>query len=226
MRTIGVSILCGAIGIGLLRVFYAAVRLEWPSNYVTTTRRFGLVVNRTVRRYLLFILAPVYLVSLLMSTLAARERGLAWLVALAIGIGHGLQNHGSPALIIIRHNPRQIWTPDVLLQLGLILASLMAAIAGGFGPGPFGFVVPPIDEFFKALWTSAAVALIGIMVLNTTERRTRPGDLFDTAERSAEVDLVAYAVQRAKETSTDPDVSIHGWGVARGVEDGCGRHAV
>lgn len=208
MREISVAGLFGFIGVGLLHVFYRAVRVEWPSNYVTMTRRFGLVVNRSVQRYLLFILSPVYLVSLLMSTMAHREDAVGVLAALIVGVGHGFLNHGLPMIRAIRGSLRHASKPDAILQLVLVAASVAVALLGGLGPGPLGFVVPPIDEFFKAVWTAVFVAVLGVVVLNATRERRDVGDLYDVAVQAAPWGLVNRARQKAVEANADPDLVL------------------
>jgi hypothetical protein len=208
MRQLSIAVLFGLLGVGLLHVFYGAVRLEWPSNYVTMTRSFGLVVNRSVQRYLLFILSPVYLVSLLMSTMAHREKAAGAFTALIIGLGHSFMNHGLPMVRAIRNSRRHAWRPDTLLQLSLAALSIAAALLGGLGPGPFGFVVPPLDEFFKAIWTAVFVAVLGVVVLDATRMRHQAGDLYDIAVREAPWRLVDHAQQKAKEAGADPDLVV------------------
>jgi hypothetical protein len=63
--------------------------------------------------------------------------------------------------------------------------------------------VPPVDEFFKALWTGAFVSVIAVIALNTTNQRRGPGDLADTARREADDELTTYARNRAREAGTD-----------------------
>jgi hypothetical protein len=208
LKSLILAVACGAIGIALLRLFYRAVRLEWPSNYVTMTRSFGLIVNRSVQRYLLFVLLPVYLVSLLMSTITAREKASGWAVALIIGIGFGITNHAYPVFKALLRSWRNFRGPDGLLRIGLTLLSIGAALLGGFGPGPFDFVIPPIDEFFKAVWTTIFVVVIGKVALDLTRHETRVGNLFDIAEKEADVGLVKYAIEKANEASADPDLVV------------------
>ncbi|MET8252025.1 hypothetical protein [Micromonospora sp. NPDC005197] len=83
-----------------------------------------------------------------------------------------------------------------------------AALLGGLGPGPFDFVVPPVDEFFKALWTAIFVAVIGVVVLNGTRDRYGPGDLFDIAEREAPAHLVEYSRSRSEKAGADADLLL------------------
>jgi hypothetical protein len=208
MEQLGISLLCGFIGIVVLRVFYGAVKVEWPSNYVTRTRDFGLIVNRTFKRYVLFILAPVYLIALLMSTITRREGGFPWLVALAIGLGHAFKNHGGTVVASFRHGDPKPFSPDMLVQLGLFFFALTAAMAGGLGPGPFQFVVPPIDEFFKALWTAVIVSIIGIVVLERMKSHKGVGDLSRTAVRELDRSLIRYGKERALSAGADQSLVL------------------
>ncbi|MFU8872655.1 hypothetical protein [Micromonospora sp. SL4-19] len=108
----------------------------------------------------------------------------------------------------LRNSWRHAWGPDALLQFSLAALSIAAALLGGLGPGPFGFVVPPIDEFFKAIWTAVFVAVLGVVVLDATRMRHQAGDLYDIAVREAPRRLVDHAQQKAKEAGADEDLVL------------------
>lgn len=116
MQAFLVGSICSLAGMGLLSIFYRYMKFEWPSNYITATRSFGLIVNRSATRYLLFILGPVYLTSLLMATIAMREGSYGIPVATIIGLTHAARNHGYRLLKVARENWRNLYGPDSLLQ--------------------------------------------------------------------------------------------------------------
>ena len=187
-----------------MRLFYTAVRIEWPSNYLTAQDAAGLIVRRSVQRYLLFVLGPVYLASLLMATVAMREGSHGLLVGLTIGLLHGIRHSGYRIRATLAEQPdSRLRTRGVLLHGTLLLLSLIAALLGGLGPGPFDFVVPPLEEFFIAFWTVALLAVVGVIVINKTKYPSSVEDLSAIAMREAPSDLVNYAREKANEAGVD-----------------------
>jgi hypothetical protein len=203
MKTVGITLIFGAIGCIMLHAFYAAVKLEWPSNYVTATRRFGLIVNRTVKRYLTFIIAPVYLASLLVSSLSSDAKGHGVATGLIVGTWHAWKNHGKQIFAHVRHGTMRNAAPDLILQIALLVLAVLAGFAGGLGPGPFTFVIPSLDEFFTAVWTAVFVAIVSFWAFRATRYKTALRDLYDTARREADDALVDYAIEVAQREGAD-----------------------
>lgn len=114
------------IGVGVLLAFYQVVRTEWPTNYASLGRDFGVVVNRSFGKYAAFALVPTYVVALLASTTVGREGGHAMACALGIGLLHTLRTQGVLIVGALRQKPANRSNPIVIYAMitavGLFLA--------------------------------------------------------------------------------------------------------
>ena len=192
------------IGVAALYVFYKVVRTDWPLSYASLSGDPGVVVNRTLGKYLVFALGPTYVVALICSTMVHREGGHAMICALAIGAIHTLRTQ---IMLLIgsmrqrrveRHLPTLIFS--AITACGLVFASWL----GGLGPGPAQFVVPPLEEFFNTFWTTATVVLVAAFIVRTMSSHKSIYDLVERSRRELGDELVTFARKVAAEYSTDP----------------------
>jgi hypothetical protein len=193
-------------GCALILLFYTAVRTQWPSNYASSTNDYGMIINRTVVRYVGFALAPTYFISLIVGTTVARAGGNALVVVACVGLFQTCKTYAVHIYKTIRYDHSGTRYPTLLLEATLVVSVLLVAVLAGLGPGPFAFLVPPVDEFFKSLWTTAFIAILGVVVLSRTRVSVDIGRLIKKSRREVGSELLTYARQQATAHNTDPDL--------------------
>jgi hypothetical protein len=205
MHAVAVTALGALAGFVFLELFYLAVRTEWPTSYVSLETDFGVIVNRSVGRYLLFMAAPIYCVSLISSTTVGRNHGNQFLTALLIGIGHAVFASLRNAWLSMKRRTTSALAAVLILDLLTSVVVISASLLGGLGPGSYGFVVPGMDEFFKSLWTTAAVAIIAVCLLHLTRNRNTVDKMVRRSRREVG-DLEAYAREQSGLVGADADL--------------------
>ncbi|MEU4426199.1 hypothetical protein AB0F81_36730 [Actinoplanes sp. NPDC024001] len=188
----------------ILYIFYSAVHTRWPESYVSASEDVGLVINRSVTRYLLFLTVPTYLVTLIVATTVDRFRGSALVCALLGAAIHVGRTQFAHYFRVIRRVHNHTRLPAVLVAAsaaGLVFGS---ALLGSLGPGPFTAVVPPVDEFFKSLWTTMLVALLAVFAVKTWGDTSSGYTLVVRSRREVGPELLAFAEEKAKEAGADP----------------------
>jgi hypothetical protein len=186
----------GLVAYSLMHVFYYAVRTEWPTNYVSIHRDYGVIVNRSWLRYLIFRTVPPYLISLLVGTTCSRLGGHGLLCAVIAGVVHATKNN---ALHFVRtlHAGAAPAKPAILLvDLSTFVMVLLGCFLGGLGPGRFRVVVPGVDKFFESLWTTSIVAIFGAGLLHLSKKRTTTDRLIGRSKHEVG-DLLTYAQDAA-----------------------------
>lgn len=166
-----------------------------------------MIINRTVVRYILFALGPTYVIGLLTATTTARAGGNALVVALTIGCFHASTTYAKHLVRTIRYDRSGTRWPTTMLEVGLIFGVLAISAFAGRGPGPFGIVVPPVDEFFKSLWTTAFIAVLAAIVIARTKVQVDIGRLVKRSRREVGADLVQFARSEAGKSGVDPDIA-------------------
>ncbi|MEG3636699.1 hypothetical protein [Micromonospora palythoicola] len=188
----------------LLFIFYAAIRTEWPTSYVSASADVGLIVNRNICRYLAFLFVPTYVVTLLVSTTVSSFGGTAMVCALggaALHLARTQVVYYFKTVVRIKNHTR---LPSTLVVIAAMLGTLGSAALGGLGPGPFTAVVPPIDEFFKSLWTTIFVALLAVVVLRISRDTSSAAALVERSRQELGADLIKFARDEATRAGTDP----------------------
>lgn len=199
----GVGAIVGAF---LLFVFYLAIRTEWPVNYASTVNDFGMIVNRGILKYTAFALGPVYLVSLLVSTTTARAGGIGIATGALIAGLHVARTLAVHLYRTIRYDRTHTRYPTILLDSVVGLGIILAGTLGGLGPGPFTILVPPLEEFFKALWTTIFVAILAIVALSVTRVQFDVFNLVRRSRREVGPDLLNFARKKAVAFGTEPEL--------------------
>lgn len=206
-RPLLVVVVGTVIGSALIYLFYIAVRTRWPANYASSSNDFGMIVNRTILRYAAFALGPPYTVALLVSTTVGRAGGAGMVVAVLIGAFQVCYLRVPEIYRTLRYNHTAMRMPTVLTEVGLAVATLAVAALGGFGPGPLGFVVPPIDELFKSLWGTIFVAILAAIVIAKTRVQLDIGRLITRSRREVGPRLRELARSEAVKVDVDPDLA-------------------
>ncbi len=165
-----------------------------------------MIVNRTMVRFAAFALGPPYIVALLVGTTVARAGGSGMLVAVLIGLFQALYFRGRSAVRTLRYDHSAMRVPTVVTELGLAACTLGVAALGGLGPGPLGFIVPPVDELFKALWGTTFVVIAAAIVIQKTTVQLDVGRLVQRSRR--EVGDRLRQLARAEATEAGADVTL------------------
>jgi len=194
------------VGSALIYLFYSAVRTRWPANYASSSNDFGMIVNRTLVRYAAFALAPPYIVALLVSTTVARAGAAGMVVAVLIGVFQVCYLRVPETYRTLRYNDTAMRMPTVATEVMLAVGALIVATLGGLGPGPLGFVVPPIDELFKSLWGTVFVAILAAIVIAKTRVQLDIGRLVQRSRREIGPRLRELALSEAVKAGVDPDL--------------------
>jgi cell shape-determining protein MreD len=198
------TLIGAVIGSIVIYLFYTAVRTRWPSNYASSANDFGMVVNRTVFRYAVFALGPTYVVALLVGTTVSRSGGAGLVTAFLIGIFRvGCYYYVRSVYRTIRHNHTATRTPTIILDVAISVCVLIAATLGGLGPGRFGFLVPPIEEFFRSLWGTVFVAILAAIVIAKTNVQFNVSRLVRRSRREVGPELLELVRKEAREAGVD-----------------------
>jgi hypothetical protein len=145
MHAYWVTLLGAAVVAAVLYLFYFAIHTEWPTHYVSIGADLGVVVNRSISRYLAFRTVPTYLICLLVATTCSREGGhglASALIGAAIQTGRTNVRH---LAFTWRRNHDVTRLPIMMVDGSTILLTLGAAALGGLGTGSFDDVVPRPD---------------------------------------------------------------------------------
>lgn len=188
----------------ILWLFYNAVKTEWPENYITASQDFGTVVNRSIGRYVLFRVAPSYCTTLVVATTVDRFRGSGMAAALVGAGAFVLLTQARHIVEVWRrvHGHRRL--PMLIVSVAAGFGIMTAAVLGGLGPGPFVAVVPPIDEFFKSLWTTILLALIAVALIKYYRHETSTEVLVRRSQAEVGRHLLDFARETAHRHGTDP----------------------
>lgn len=198
-----ITVLGVVIGTGILFAFYLTVRTKWPVNYAGLRQDFGVVVSRGLVRYLVFALAPPYIVALLVSTTVSREGGHAMICAIGIGVTHVARTQVLLIANLLRQRRRERSNPTIIYAAVTTISVILVSWLGGLGPGPAQFVVPPLEEFFNAFWTTALVIVLAIAIARSMDNSTNISGLIQRSERELG-DLPFLARQAAVDNDADP----------------------
>lgn len=188
----------------ILWLFYSAVRTQWPENYVTASRDYGTVVNRTSGRYLLFRTVPAYCAALVVATTVNRFGGEG-MISVLVGAGY------YTCITQLRHvvnTWRKVYShrrlPILLVSVAAAFCILISAALGGLGPGPLVAVVPPIDEFFKSFWTTILLALIAAAVFRYSRHQLSVAELVRRSRLEVGDSLLKFARNAARQFDAEP----------------------
>ncbi|GAB4008829.1 hypothetical protein GCM10029992_66210 [Glycomyces albus] len=167
-------------GIIILRIFYRAIEINWPINYITLNDSIDLIASRSIWKYVGFTVVPVYLVSLLMSVNAGRIGLPSLIVGISIATIHALAHQGRGLIGTIRRfkgrikEAQSFWVYTILIPVMVF----SGVAAGKWGvPERLGFMIPEPDEFFKALWTTALIAVAGAYLVKKYQRSQKIDDV-------------------------------------------------
>lgn len=208
MRSTVITVVGAVALFALLKMFYLAIRTKWPESYVTASTDVGLVINRSVTRYVLFLVFPTYLTSLLTATTVTRFKGSALACAVIGAAAFLVSGQLRHYWTVVRKSQKPNRLSATLVSLFATISTLAAALLGSFGPGPLSFVVPSIDEFFKSLWTTLFVALLAVFAIHTWGDTTSAYTLALRSKREIGDVLVGHTEAEARRLAVDPALAI------------------
>jgi hypothetical protein len=163
------TLLASAFGVGLLFVFYRAVRSEWPDNYMSVDSS-GLeyaIISHPLK-YFAFRFLPIYLVCVFVAVSLDRSGTEAAWAVLFICVLHAALNSGTAIWRMTRSNEGNRQAPLLLMH---IVVAIGVFAAGGFAlltRSDLARFVPTLHELGAALWTAAFAAVFGVYILNAS----------------------------------------------------------
>jgi hypothetical protein len=198
-----------AAGVGLLRLFYITVRSAWPTYYSSFgPHDYGTVVNRGPFRYFAFTVAPVYLITLVVSTTVGRLHGHAMAGALAIGGIHLWFTQIRHIRDTMRNDKTRLGPPSILYAIAMTVLVLLFAFLAGLGPGPFPQLVPAPHEFVNTFWTTAFVALLTAYIALNAKVQRDPVQAVVRSEAEVGRDLIDQARNAATKARADENLVV------------------
>lgn len=205
-KSILLSLFGALIGSILISLFYTAVRTRWPSNYASSANDLGMIINRTIVRYIAFSLAPTYVICLLVATTARRAGGIALVTAILIGAFRVVYMYIPNIYRTVRYNRSLARTPSIILDTALALSIFAVAYLGSLGPGKFTYLIPPVGDLFTSLWGTIFVAVLAAVVIAKTNVQINVDRLIKRSRREVGTELLEFARNEAVRVKTNPDL--------------------
>jgi hypothetical protein len=94
----------------------------------------------------------------------------------------------------------------MIVTLAASCAMLVAALLGSLGPGPFTAVVPPVDEFFKSLWSTLFVAILAVFAIKSRGDTSSAHGLVTKSRHEVGQRMIDLCRRKAEESGVDPAI--------------------
>lgn len=187
MNTILVSLGIGVFGASLLYLVFSLLKSDWPSNYSDMKNVVDSASQRNAWIYVLMRFIPMYVVAVLLASLAQPAGGNILLALVSCATLHALLTNFRPK--IIRQTFRASRTrPRHLVAFWSTTASIFLATALAVSTWQYWIpVLPKSDELVQAIWTTLFIGLAAIFLRSV-------GTFEDNMEKR---------IQRAKEDLGD-----------------------
>jgi hypothetical protein len=192
-------------GVLALHVFYRAVQTKWPESYMSATDFTGLLVSRSIARYVAYRALPVFAVAFFVAgSLKNAGHEEVWPTLTMALIHAGMTNGRGLWQTLGKRRKTFGATSTALFHCTALMgtvASAIGAIATAQSERARDFL-PAVDEISTALWTGAIAAVLGAYLLKVSS--AAPPDPFTTSRRSIPDTLWASARTHALANGTDP----------------------
>lgn len=159
-----VSLLTGAFGASLLYLIFRLLRSDWPTSYSDMKTVVDSASQRNIWLYVAMRFIPVYVVSVLVASIANTAGGNVTLALVACAVLHTCVTNLRPSILRklfrnSRNRPRYLAMFFSSL-IFLVLAPLLASTTWSYWK-PF---LPQPDQLVQAIWTSLFVGLVVVLV--------------------------------------------------------------
>ena len=200
------------VGALVLRGVYTTVRTRWPMHYFDLGESVGLavdpVVSRSMGRYVLFRVGPVFVVATFVVVTAARWRRNEWLagglllawyaIAVAASVISDRRRSSTPS------GPRSLayWSSSaILIVASTVTAILLRDATEDLVPGP--------DELLAALWSASFAAVAGVLVFRQMSgRESSPEAQLKRSYDELDPELVGHARALCLQHAASADLAI------------------
>jgi hypothetical protein len=163
------SLLAIAFGVGVLFVFYRAVKSEWPDNYMSvdsTGLEYSIISHPL--KYLAFRFLPIYLVCVFVAVLLDRAHTNPVTAVLMICTIHAAWNNGLAIYTLVRTPEGQRQAPLLVMHAAVAIGVFVAGAAALLSRSELATFVPSLHELGATLWTAAFAAVFGVFILSTS----------------------------------------------------------
>jgi hypothetical protein len=201
------AVAIGAAGALLLHVFYRSVKHRWPENYSTLRGTLESSVSGGVLPYLMFRMAPAYLVGVFIGVTANRLHAPATSALITLALVHVMSTNGLASVRLMRtSNPEERLT-SLLLYYAIASALVVAAVGlAGWTYRAWTSLIPKPADVVLALWTGLAAAVVAAYIQSFGSTEPSVDELARRARRDVGSDLLAYTEAAANRMNCDPDL--------------------
>ncbi len=199
LRFLAMSITTGVVCGGLLNVFFAAVKHQWPANYFDINASVDPLVSRNMTRYLIFRFSPPLLVFGAAAVTADNLKTSPWLAALVALIVHAAPLFGAIGQSMKRRTSYKLAAGRATIVLALTcLAFLSTAFRDLIAP-----LIPSPDDLVGNLWAGVIAAVGAVYLQRLALVKRDPVTIAKDCTRKLDQELIYYARQAAKRAKVD-----------------------
>jgi hypothetical protein len=186
-------------------IFYRVLETSFPETYFRSASLTDPIVNRTLPRYAMWRLLPVFAGAATATISADRQGEAIALTAGAFWLGHIFSTVGIALLTNVRRHvwPRPIY---VAMYVAIVVATGAATAAGALLRTAVAPAVPTPDVLLQSLWLGGFAALIAAFLAKTFESSRSTAALVKRSRSELSEELLTAARDEALDRGTDPRI--------------------
>ncbi len=193
------------IGVAFLHIFFRAVESQWPASYFALTSGPDYAISRSLMRYLLFRLLPVFVAATFAAVTLARAGRMVLLPVAAMGVVHALVTSGRAMLGMLRAEQRRRRPLLAAMHPTVMLLVLGTAMLAGLMAPNFERYIPDLSAVTSDQWTGLIAGVVGAYAVRVSQRQHVDTEAVLRASRNSIPSALWEAVDSASaELGADP----------------------
>ncbi|MFA6197601.1 MAG: hypothetical protein WC734_00395 [Patescibacteria group bacterium] len=197
----------------LIFFFYSAFKSKWPELYFSDADKVSFFISVSPRRYILFRIAPVLIVSTMVLSAFSKSFHLSELVIMGLTIGfiHSVTTNGLALYKLIRRSKTIAKFVNRVTQISFhVLSVFLLTIVGIVGgmlskAGFINKIMPTTDGLVNNIWSSIITALAAVFLYKTFEsQQMSDEEMLHRSLRSIPQNLFDLIEKHSAEKNADP----------------------